>query len=44
MLKEYGGCKSWIDLDETPPTEGPTPVLDDLAFETKLDAFHKALD
>ena len=44
MLKEYGGCKSWIDLDETPATEGPTPVLDDLAFETKLDAFHKALD
>ena len=41
MLKEYGGCKSWIDLDETPAT---SPVLDDLAFETKLDAFHKALD
>lgn len=44
MLKEYGGCKSWIDLDETPATKGPTPVLDDLAFETKLDAFRKALD
>ena len=43
MLKEYGGCKSWIDLDETPATKGPTPVLDDLAFETKLDAFRARL-
>ncbi len=28
----YGGCKSWIELDESVPVEGARPVLDDAAF------------
>jgi hypothetical protein len=29
---EYGGCKSWITLEESVPTAGSRPVLDDTAF------------
>lgn len=30
---EYAGCRSWVDLGRSLPTEGATPVLDDAAFE-----------
>jgi len=30
---EYGGCKSWIELEETVPTAGSRPALEDPAFE-----------
>ncbi len=30
---EYGGCKSWIELEESVPTAGSRPALDDAAFE-----------
>ena len=43
MLKEYGGCKSWIDLAEELTIEGATPVLDDATFEAKLTQFQSAL-
>ena len=29
----YGGCRSWIQLDDSASTEGAYPVLDDEAFE-----------
>lgn len=29
----YRGCKSWVKLEETIPTEGSTPVFQDDAFE-----------
>lgn len=29
----YGGCKSWIELEEAVSTEGATLALDDAAFE-----------
>jgi len=44
MLKEYGGCKSWIDLAEKLTILDSTPVLDDPAFETKLTVFQNSLD
>lgn len=30
---EYGGCKSWIELEKSIPTAGSRPALDDTAFE-----------
>ena len=30
---EYGGCKSWIELEKSVPTAGARPALDDPAFE-----------
>ncbi len=30
---EYGGCKSWIELERSVPTAGSRPALDDRAFE-----------
>ena len=30
---EYGGCKSWIELEKAVPTAGSRPTLDDSAFE-----------
>jgi hypothetical protein len=29
----YGGCKSWISLEESVSVEGSRPALDDAAFE-----------
>src|SRR4051794_26532110 len=29
---EYGGCKSWITLEESAPIAGSRPVLDDTTF------------
>ncbi len=31
--ESYGGCKSWIELEEAVPTTGSRPVLEDPAFE-----------
>ncbi|WP_413173229.1 DUF1802 family protein [Anabaena azotica] len=31
-LPEYGGCKSWIDLDQQVPLEGSQPVLSDAVY------------
>lgn len=43
MQKEYGGCKSWIELAEEPVSKPAQPVLDELTFETKLSSFRNAL-
>ena len=31
--EDYGGCKSWISLDESVSVEGAIPTLDDEGFE-----------
>jgi hypothetical protein len=33
---EYGGCKSWIELEKSVPTVGSSPALDDSTFEELL--------
>jgi len=38
LLDRYAGCRSWVELEETLPTEGATPVLDDAAFERRREA------
>ncbi len=43
MLARYGGCKSWVELEQDIPTLGATPVLDDASFAAKLRRFHDAL-
>ena len=43
-LPAYGGCKSWIELEDEITTEGATPVLSKEAFNEKLSLFHSALD
>jgi hypothetical protein len=41
---EYGGCKSWVDLELDVITDGSNPVLSKEAFNQKLEQFHAALD
>jgi hypothetical protein len=43
MRSDYGGCKSWVELDREISTEGSTPVLTDKEFHTKLAEFQQAL-
>ncbi|MDB6064572.1 MAG: hypothetical protein JWR26_780 [Pedosphaera sp.] len=43
MLPAYGGCKSWIELDQEVATEGARPVLTDGAFANKLEMLSAAL-
>ncbi len=43
MLPEYGGCKSWIELEREIATEGAEPVLTDEAFEKELGRMREAL-
>ena len=31
--ESYGGCKSWIELEESSPTAGSRPALEELSFE-----------
>jgi hypothetical protein len=44
VLESYGGCKSWITLEDDVAAEGATPVLSKEAFNEKLNLFHAALD
>ena len=44
MLPAYGGCKSWIVLEQEIATDGSQSVLTDAAFEKKLTALRSALD
>jgi hypothetical protein len=44
MLPNYGGCKSWVDLDRDIPVIGATPVLDQTAFDQKINMFLAALN
>ena len=43
MLTSYGGCKSWIELEQDISLAGAQPVLSNGAFAEKLKAFSSAL-
>lgn len=43
LRPEYGGCKSWIELESEVPTDGSVPVLDEPSFRARLDALRAAL-
>lgn len=40
---EYGGCKSWISVDEEIDVEGSWPVISDALLQAKLDAIETLL-
>lgn len=44
MRAEYGGCKSWVDLDVTVSPERAQPVLTEREFQGKLERFRAALE
>lgn len=44
MSSSYGGCKSWIELEQDIDVRDAMPVLDDRAFEAKLAQFTGALE
>jgi hypothetical protein len=44
LLASYGGCKSWVELEEDFATANSQPVLDDEAFASKLVAFQSSLE
>lgn len=35
---EYGGCKSWVSVDEEIPIDGSTPVLQEIELQARVDA------
>ncbi|HSL01698.1 MAG TPA: DUF1802 family protein [Rubrobacteraceae bacterium] len=41
--ESYGGCRSWIELDEPVSVEGARPALDDEAFERLISSALDAL-
>jgi hypothetical protein len=43
MRASYGGCKSWIELEEEVAIADAHPALDDAAFAEKLEEFQNAL-
>ena len=43
MLEEYGGCKSWVELEPSMDIDAANPVLEDVIFEQKLAGFREAL-
>lgn len=43
MLPAYGGCKSWISLEQEISAEQAVPVLNDDEFAAKLSRFREAL-
>lgn len=44
MTEHYGGCKSWVDLDEPLSIEGATPVLSDDQFASVVRQLETMLD
>lgn len=42
-MDRYGGCKSWITLEEDVPIDGLRPVLGDEEFERKIDQVKSTL-
>src|SRR6266545_609807 len=44
MLENYGGCKSWIALEQDISLDGAIPVLSDTGFGQKLTEFQEALE
>ncbi len=43
VLERYGGCTSWVELEEPVETSGATPVLEEAEFRAKLEEIHRAL-
>ncbi|HUR44945.1 MAG TPA: DUF1802 family protein [Candidatus Saccharimonadales bacterium] len=43
MQPQFGGCKSWVDLETEISTEGALPVLPKAAFDLKMRDFREAL-
>ncbi len=39
MSPGYGGCKSWVELEQDVATTGVSPVLSDDVFAEKLNQF-----
>lgn len=37
LLRRYGGCRSWVDLEEPLGTAGAVPVLNDAVFAERVD-------
>ena len=44
MATGYGGCRSWVELEKEIPLVGLVPVLDQPAFDHKLQQFFTALN
>lgn len=44
QIPAYGGCKSWIELEQDLPTDEARPVMDAAAFDRKLAQFTAALE
>lgn len=44
MSSQYGGCKSWVELEEEIPATGAKPVLNEADFDEKLRMFYQALE
>lgn len=44
MLPAYGGCKSWVELEKEVSLVGAQPVLDQPAFDHKLQLFLSAVN
>jgi len=43
MRADYGGCKSWVELDTEVAVDGAVPVLPDAVFADRLRDFENAL-
>lgn len=43
VVPAYGGCKSWIELEQDLPLGEATPVLDDALFGRRLEQFRQSL-
>lgn len=37
---EYGGCRSWVSIDEEIDVDGSTPVLDEGELQARIEALH----
>ena len=44
MRPEFGGCKSWLTLDEELPAGGMTAALDDATYAAQIAAVREALE
>ncbi|MBX6312736.1 MAG: DUF1802 family protein [Isosphaeraceae bacterium] len=43
VTPEQRGCKTWVPLDNPPPTAGLVPALEDVAFHRQIEAIRDAL-
>ena len=44
VLDEYGGCKSWVELEQKVQLGEMTPVLSDEEYEAQANVIRRALD